>query len=383
MFFLWYRPAERQAEPSRKGAPAIMLDGLRELTKFFESRGRRILMEWVTWLFGARQRPLELGPQPKVLVVRLDDRVGNLVLLTPLIATLRARLPNAQIDLVASPRGLLLLEGHPTLQRIIPFIKKSLLGPMGPLRSVLTVRRERYDLAIDAGNPTQHSTLHGLLVRLSGARHTIGVSRPSRAQLVSSPVTIPAELEHEIDLRLALLSPIAGEALARSVSIRPLPDAPRIRQFCEAHPGPRALINIGARLPEKQLGLDAYQQIVEQVQQAGFTPILSFGPTEEDMARAIETSSSGILAPPTALLELASLMAASELVVTCDTGPMHIAVAVGTPTCGIFVTTPPERFGYATEPHICLDARNGFTPTQREYLGSWLARQGVTSSAQL
>ena len=349
-----------------------MLKGLRQLTKSLETRGRRVLMELVTWLFGARQRPLELGPQPKVLVVRLDDRVGNLVLLTPLLATLQARLPRAHIDLVASPRGLLLLEGHPTLQRIIPFIKKSIFGPTGPLRSIWTVRRERYDLAIDAGNPTQHSTLHGLLVRLSGARHTIGVTRPSRAQLVSSPVSIPQEISHEIDLRLALLAPITGHATTRQVSIRPLPKAAVIETFCAAQPGPNALINIGARLPEKQLSQQAYSHIVTQVAQRGFTPILSFGPTEEELAKNIASSSPGILAPPTALLELASLMQACELVVSCDTGPMHIAVAVGTPTCGIFVSTPPSRFGYADAPNLCIDARQGFDQTQSNQLTEWL-----------
>ena len=159
------------------------------------------------------------------------------------------------------------------------------------------------------------------------------------------------------------------------MSIRPLPPAKQIESFCESHAAPRALINIGARLPEKQLSQASYVAIVEEVDRAGYTPILSFGPSEETLAQAVASASCGLLAPPTALLELASLMQACQLVVSCDTGPMHIAVAVGTPTCGIFVSTPPERFGYGEPPHLCIDARRGFEQNQSGQLKEWLQNQ--------
>jgi ADP-heptose:LPS heptosyltransferase len=64
------------------------------------------------------------------------------------------------------------------------------------------------------------------------------------------------------------------------------------------------------------------------------------------------------LAPPTGLTDLADLMHCARAVVSCDTGPMHLAVAVGTPTCGVFVSTDPSRYGYAEAPNLVLDVRS-------------------------
>ena len=66
-------------------------------------------------------------------------------------------------------------------------------------------------------------------------------------------------------------------------------------------------------------------------------------------------------------------------VVTCDTGPMHLAVAVGTPTFGIFVCTDPKRFGYSESPHQALDAQEGWRADYGIEMKSWL--QGVLPQA--
>jgi ADP-heptose:LPS heptosyltransferase len=79
------------------------------------------------------------------------------------------------------------------------------------------------------------------------------------------------------------------------------------------------------------------------------------------------------LAPPTGLWELAHLLNAARAVVTCDTGPMHLSVAVGTPTCGIFVSTPPPRYGYPDAPHAAVDAREREHDAWLAEVGSWLS----------
>ena len=84
------------------------------------------------------------------------------------------------------------------------------------------------------------------------------------------------------------------------------------------------------------------------------------------------SNSTAVLAPPTDLSTLAALMAAARVVITCDTGPMHLAVAVGTPTCGLFVSTDPARYGYSEKPHCAVDARDGVGERTLAALSRWL-----------
>ena len=79
-------------------------------------------------------------------------------------------------------------------------------------------------------------------------------------------------------------------------------------------------------------------------------------------------SASSTLAPPTQLGELCQLMRAALGVISCDTGPMHLAVALGRPTCALFVATDPARYGHGEPPHCVVDVRAA------QEAGAWLAQ---------
>ena len=121
---------------------------------------------------------------------------------------------------------------------------------------------------------------------------------------------------------------------------------------------PFVVINVGARLADKQLRAADYAVIANMVTVAGLTPVLTFGPAEERLAREVHNFSAAcVMAPPSTLDELAALMRRSLCVVSCDTGPMHLAVALGRPTCGLFISTDPQRYGHSTAPHAVIDVR--------------------------
>ncbi|MED5464211.1 MAG: glycosyltransferase family 9 protein [Myxococcota bacterium] len=347
--------------------------------KKFELAGRQWLIRLLGALFGVRHRELTLSSPPKILVVRLDERVGNLILLTPLLTSLRRRFPDAQLDLLANPRGKALLEGHPDIDRILLFEKRNYFGRSGPFAIFRTLRRNRYDLAIDAGNPLGPSTTQTLVVWLSGANNTIGVQRRDQARLFTQTVIIPPEVEHEIDLRLQLLNPLPGTARTREVSVGPLPKNKAIDALVRSLPKKWVVLNIGARLLQKQLSVQDYAEVTRSIQQAGFSPLLTWGPAEKALAANVAEATGAPLAPPTSLHPLSSLMQQANAVVTCDTGPMHLAVAVGTPTFGIFVCTDPKRFGYSESPHQALDAQEGWRADYGIEMKSWL--QGVLPQA--
>ena len=339
--------------------------------KQLEILGRQWLIRLFSLLFRVPNHPLTLSTAPRILVVRLDERVGNLVLLTPLLTSLKQTFPNATIDLLANPRGKALLENHPSLNRIILFEKKK-LNNNGPLAVIRAIRRSKYELAIDAGNPVGPSTTQTMVVWLAGASHTIGAERRDGARLFSQTVPIPPELKHEIDLRLQLLRVIPNIKLIRTVSIAPRQKCQSREDLIKGLPTPFILLNIGARLPEKRLSASEYAQIATTLKATQKPVLLTYGPTEEHLAKEVAQRTNVHLAPPTSLEALSELMNEAEAVVSCDTGPMHIAVAVGTPTFGIFVSTDPERFGYNATPHRSLDAQSGWKQSFLPEITDWI-----------
>ncbi len=324
------------------------LNGVR---RGLERRGRELLIRLVGLLLGVRRREVLLPARPRILVVRLDERVGNLVLVTPLLSSLRARFPAAEVDLLAHHRGAELLAGHAALSRYIDFDKRRLFARHGPLRTPFSLRRRRYDVAIDAANPTDPSTTQALLVALCGARHTVGFDARGFGQLYSAKVALEGEV-HEIDMRLRLLTALPGTIIERQTSLG--------RELgARAHPREAfVLLNVGARLGHKRLDVMAYAELARCALELGLGCVLSYGPAERELAQEVAAAvPKATLAPPTTLLDLASLMAKAMAVISCDTGPMHIAVAAGAPTCGLFLCTCPRRYGYDTPPHLAVDTR--------------------------
>lgn len=344
-----------------------------------ERLGRRLLIAILSLLLGSRRRPVDLGFAPRILVVRLDERVGNMLLLVPLLDSLRRRFPDARIDLLANGRVRNLMERHPTIDAFIPFDKRALLAPHGPLRAPCRLRRQRYDLAIDAANPTDPSTTQTILVRLSAAKNTVGVAHEPFGKLYSAPVELRDPDAHEIDLRLQLLDPVPGDALSRQVFVGDLPPASDHIAALIATGTVSTVLNVGARLPEKQLAPETYAALAGRLRAAGYGVLVTYGPAEKALAERVEALAVDVqLAPPTSLIDLAHLMRAAKRVVTCDTGPMHLAVAVGTPTCGIFVSTIPARYGYA-HPHAAVDARNSNDESWLSEVSAWLGQSGQRS----
>ena len=350
---------------------------MRRWIKAVELVGRRFLFWLCGLLFGVPARPLSHAfaniQQPlRILVVRLDERLGNVILLTPTLASLQAMYPKATIDVVVAQRAAPILRGHTAVHQIFPFGKKALLRGHGIVGTCLKLRQQRYDLAIDGANPTCPSLTHALMVRFSGAEHTLGHGVGGMGKLYSqrvAPVADDGGL-HEIDLRLRLLGPLPPPARCRTMQVSQrmaLPEGSPVPGFVRSLDGALfVLINVGARTTPKQLRAADYAVVANAVTVAGMLPVLSFGPQELALAQEVANfSASCILAPPTGVSELAYLMQRALCVISCDTGPMHLAVALGRPTCGLFVSTDPRRYGHRGGRHAVIDARG------REH-GQWL-----------
>jgi ADP-heptose:LPS heptosyltransferase len=117
---------------------------------------------------------------------------------------------------------------------------------------------------------------------------------------------------------------------------------------CSHQPTPFILLNPGAGWPNKQWPADRFGQLAARVRDAtGLPSVVLWGPREASLAAAVVRSSDGaaVMAPQSDLDDMLAVLRAASVVVAGDTGPLHLAAAVGTPVVGLFGPTPPERNG--------------------------------------
>lgn len=293
----------------------------------------------------------------KVLLVRIDARVGEALLTTPLVSALHALPHPPEIHVLVHQKVARVLEGHPTIDRLIPFDRRALfLGPFAP--GIRAVRRERYEVVVDCGNWEAPSVTSALVSRLVGPRAAvIGPALAPVGWLRTHRVAPREDTRSEVLQRLHLLSPLSPPPADVELSFRaPRPEAATRQLIASMGAGAFAVVNPGGRLGWRRVPPEAFGAAARALVEAGIRPVVTYGPGEEELAYQVcELAPGAQLAPPTSLDDLAALMQAARLTVCNNTGPMHLSVAVGTPTLGLFLRMEMARWGHPRPPHRMLD----------------------------
>lgn len=298
---------------------------------------------------------------PRILISRLSA-IGDCVLTTPLLCALRDHLPKAHIAWVTERGPAQLLEGHAALDELIVVPKRWLksASEVRQLRSKL--RASRFDVAIDP----QGLTKSGIVAWLSGAKRRIGFDKPrgrELSRLMNRELVVPVN-QHLVDAQLELLKPLG----INSPNVRfDLPVVPEIENKTDAmihrtHLGcDFAAINPGASWDSKLWSTYRYGRVARYLGERHELPslVLWSGERERIWAEEIVACSGGraLLAPPTTLPELASILRRARMFVGSDTGPLHIATAGGTRCVGLHGTTRPEASGAYGPQHIHVQKR--------------------------
>jgi len=278
------------------------------------------------------------------LIVRLGA-LGDIVHTVPAVAALRRAHPDARIDWVVDARHAGFAELVTSVDRVIR-LEKATVSAWVDL--VKRLRPQRYDIALDF----QGLMKSAVLARASGAVRVVGFSiwhlREKGARPFYSQVDAGQPDPHVIRKNLSLLSTIGVSStaiefpLARAAS--PAVDAVRR----ETGGGRFALINPGAAWPNKRWPASRFGEVAAFVREVrGLQPYVLWGPAEQSLARDVVEASGGAarMAPATTMADLLELSRAAGLMVSGDTGPLHVAGAVGTPLVAIFGPTVPARNG--------------------------------------
>ena len=295
---------------------------------------------------------------PRILIVRLSA-IGDVIHGMPVLNALRIHWPGAMIAWLAEGHCGDLLEGHPALDELIRVPRKWLKSPSEVRRIRRELRQRKFDIAIDL----QGLTKSAIAASLSGARRRIGyggIDGRELSRLLNNCLVEPTAT-HVVDRNLDLLKPLGIVKPKPEFLLPILPDA---REKTVAFLGECglqqrfAVINPGAGWPSKLWPVERYAEVARHLGQHRSLPsvVVWAGNQELHLAEQIVRESSGhaTLAPPTTLGELAALNRQASLFVGSDTGPLHMAAALGTPTVALFGPVPHERNGPYGDRHIAL-----------------------------
>jgi len=291
----------------------------------------------------------------RVLIVRLGA-LGDVVHAIPVAAALRRAWPQARIDWLVSAKHRDILDLVPVIdRRLVVNDRGDAAGGTSLVAAVRELRRARYDVAIDL----QGLIKSALLARLSGAPRVLGFSasyaREGLARLFYTDVFDPGrgglydprETRHVVELNLGVLA-LVGITSARAEFPIEAPPSAAARTIVEQTGGRYALLNPGAAWPNKRWPPDRLAAVARELRDRhGLTSVVLWGPGEEALADAVvaEARGAAVLSPKTTIADLVALARGAALMVSGDTGPTHIATAVGTPIVGLYGPTRPARNG--------------------------------------
>ena len=295
-----------------------------------------------------------------VLIVRLGA-LGDVVHAIPAAAALRAAFPDARIDWLVDARHRGMVDLVTAIDRVL-MVPESSVG--GWTHAVRDMRQVRYDVALDL----QGLLKSAVLARASGATRVIGFSiwhlreKTARPFYSEAGAAADGQAEHVIHKNLRLLRTVGvtDERVAFPLAHVESPAVAAVRLAIGTQPF--AMINAGAVWPNKRWPPDRFGEVAAFVRDVrGLPSIVLWGPGEEALARAVVDASSGAarIAPPTSIADLLALGREASLMVSGDTGPLHVAGAAGTPTVAIFGPTDPHRNGPWSDADIVVSRYEG------------------------
>lgn len=320
-------------------------------------------------------------PPQRLLVVRLGA-MGDIIHTLPAVAALRVAFPQTALGWLVEERWAELLSAYChqagfSSRLLVDKIhtvntkrwRKAMLESQTwneIVGSVRDFRAPHYEVAVDFQGAIRSS----FLSRWSGAPRIYGFAHPreSPARILYTDV-VKASGAHIIEQNLSLARAVAGQAL--TIPDVEFPHNSRAEQQIDLllktkNIGRFILLSPGAGWGAKQWPTERYAEVAAALAKDGFASLINFGPSEESLARAVESASRGsAFAVTTSIPELIALTRRASLLIGGDTGPLHLAAALRIPVVAIVGPTNPARNGPFGTQSIVLRSTSSITDHSR------------------
>ncbi len=295
----------------------------------------------------------EVDSIERILVVRPDERIGNAVLIIPLLNALKSRFPDAHLSLVMSRRYWDLREFIPSVDEFIDFDKKHYArNPFAFVGFIRRLRRRQYDLVFDAAGDHSVSFTHLALTACSGGRFRVGHDRGEAGRFYEVAVPVATVDRHETERHLDLLRAIAPGNYGARPLLKVITDAvcaDRLwRESGWSEDAPTVIIHPGAR-GRKRWPPAAFAEVANRLSVHRHQVGVVWGPSDtlaadEMMVLCDRTVKRiGVIA----FRDFVSVIRKADVFFSGDCGPMHLAAA-SPPRRGVvtvFVIDKSARYG--------------------------------------
>lgn len=299
------------------------------------------------------------GPFDRIGIVMLTA-IGDAVHVLPVITALKRHCPNTHITWVLQPGPASLVHGHPDVDEVVIFNKKR------GLAAFLEVRRELASRPFDVVLDLQVYLKAGIVTWLARAPVKLGFDR-GRARDLNSLFTTdaipPHAPQHVQDQYFEFLDVLGVPHEPVQWNLGPFPnERARQRDFFARIERPVVSLVVGTSNPQKDWVPERWAELSDALyEDHGFQPVLAGGrsASELETERIIKslTRYQPVSTLGVPLRELVGILEGSELVISLDTGPLHMAVALGRPVISLMGYNNPKRVGpYQRFQDLIIDA---------------------------
>ena len=321
---------------------------------FLYSLNKKIhgIVKWIMFLNTTKtpERPLDLHQEQveRILLVRPSSRMGHAILATPAVFLFRKSFPNARIDFVGSPISEKLFRNLPVDHHFR--IGRFPLSFWAYLALIERIRSAGYDLAVDLS--CSESGTSSFILRFSGARFRAGL-QGEWDRWFNVRIPRPPE-ENKYTILPAFLRSLGLGGIQETLPSLLLSSAEkeegkkRIETLVKQDRGPIVGVFVGGRKSKaKRWPLKNFCQLITALYLQGVNVVTFFGPEEKDLigffSDALDSGIPLIFEPSPR--DFAAMVSNLDLFITCDSGPMHLACALGTRTIAIFQNRNFDRWG--------------------------------------
>ena len=298
------------------------------------------------------------GPR-SIVVVKLSA-IGDVLHAIPVAVALKRTFPAARIGWAVEGRAADVLAGHPAIDHLFRLPRGWLKSP----RAVIGLRRQLRWFSPDVAIDLQGLLKSGVATWLSGAAMRIGPTRPDAREgsWMATTHRVRPTSAHVVDRCLDLLRPLGVEPARVAFDMPAWPvSRERVRDWLAGLrlPLPPVVINPGAGWRSKLWPPERFAAVARALHRRHGQPVLVVwgGGAERALADRIAAEAFGaaVVAPATSLQDLGELCRRARLFISSDTGPLHLAAAVGTPCVGLFGPVPARRNGPYGNGHAVVE----------------------------
>jgi heptosyltransferase-1 len=319
---------------------------------------------------------------PRSIVLVKLSAIGDVLHGVPVAVALKRAFPAARIGWVVEGRAADVLAGHPAIDHLFRLPR----GWLKSLTAVQSLRRQLRDFRADIAIDMQGLLKSGIATWLSGASLRIGHARPESREgaWLAYNLTVPSTAAHVVDRNCDLLEPLGVRVTTPAFDMPAWPvSRHRVQEWLATLrlASTPVVINPGAGWPSKIWPEERFAAVARILRDRhGLTSIVVWGGDRERGAAERIVAAAGqaaVIAPSTSLQDLGELCRQARLFISGDTGPLHLAAAVGTPCVGLFGPVPADRNGPYGPCHVTVEPPAALRPAWADRKTDMLAMAGI------